>query len=222
MGTRWARFARGWIVALFSTFVAALSHALAGGAVPSIVAVVLSLAFAGIICIGLAGRTLSLGRMAVSVLISQLIFHGLFSFGGSGGALTVSPSATVPPAASAGSAGAGAHEHGPIGLLADLGSASVGHSAAHDATWMWVAHAVAALITIVALRHGETAFWGLFCTVRLGIRSVFSVLAGVLVGVTMPAITRSAATTARVFAPRDLALVFSRMRHRGPPALRFV
>ncbi len=218
MGTRWARFARGWIVALFSTFVAALSHASAGGAVPSIVAIVVSLAFAGIICIGLAGRTLSLGRMAVSVLVSQLIFHGLFSFGGPGGALTVSPSS-----ASAGAAGAGAHEHGPIGVLADLGAAPVGHGAGHDhVVWMWVAHSVAALITIVALRHGETAFWGLFCTVRLGIRSLFQALAGVLVGATLPGIPRSSATTARVFTPRDRALVFSRMRHRGPPALRFV
>ncbi|MGO4105327.1 hypothetical protein AB4Y63_15360 [Leifsonia sp. YAF41] len=216
MGTRWARFARGWIVALFSTFVAGLSHALAGGAVPSIVAVVLSLAFAGIVCIGLAGRTLSLARMAVSVLISQLIFHGLFSFGAPGGALTVSPAS-----ASAGTAGNGAHEHGPIGVLVGLGSAPVGHAAGHDAVWMWVAHAVAALITIVALRHGESAFWGLFDTVRLGIRSLFTALAGALAGATLPAIPRSAATTARVFTPRDLALVFSRMRHRGPPALSF-
>lgn len=219
MGTRWARFARGWIVALFSTFVAGLSHTLAGGSVPSIVAVVLSLAFAGIVCIGLAGRTLSLARMAVSVLISQLIFHSLFSFGAPGGALTVSPSAVSSGAVSSG--GVGAHEHGPIGVLADLGSAPVGHAAGHDAAWMWVAHTIAALITIVALRHGETAFWGLFCTVRLGIRSLFSALAGVLVGATLPGIPRSAATTARVFTPRDLSLVFSRMRHRGPPALSF-
>jgi hypothetical protein len=213
MATRWARFARGWVVALFSTFVAGLSHTLAGGAVPNIVAVVLSLAFAGIVCIGLAGRTLSLGRMAASVLLSQLIFHGLFSFGASGGALTVSPTASAIP---------GAHQHGPIGVVADLGSASIGHGGAHTAAWMWVAHAIAAIITIVALRHGETAFWGLFDTVRLGIRSLFAALAGVLTGATLPDAPRSAVSTARVFAPRDLAVVFSRMRHRGPPALRFV
>lgn len=211
MATRWARFARGWVAAVFSTFVAGLSHTLAGGAVPNFVAVVLSLAFAGIVCIGLAGRTLSLWRMAASVLISQLIFHGLFSFGAAGGALTVSPAAPAP---------SGAHQHAPIGMLADLGSAPVGHGAGHDSAWMWAAHAVAAVVTIVALRHGESAFWGLFATVRLGIRSLFAALAGVLGGVTLPGSLRSAVSTARVFTPRDLALVFSRMRHRGPPALR--
>ncbi|GAA3886768.1 hypothetical protein GCM10022381_31080 [Leifsonia kafniensis] len=218
MATRWARFARGWVVALFSTFVAGLSHTLGGGAVPSVVAVVLSLAFAGIVCVGLAGRTLSLWRMVVSVLVSQLIFHGLFSFGAPGGALSVSPAA--PPRTPA-SALLGAHEHGAIGAVTALSSAPAGHAGGHDAAWMWAAHAVAAVITIVALRHGESAFWGLFATVRLGIRSLFAALAGVLAGATLPGAPRSTVSTARVFTPRDLALVFSRMRHRGPPALRF-
>jgi hypothetical protein len=34
MGARWARFARGWFVAGFSLFVAALSHTDGGGAAP--------------------------------------------------------------------------------------------------------------------------------------------------------------------------------------------
>ena len=50
MHTRWARFVRGWIVAAVSTFVAALSHTLGGGSVPGPLAVVVSLAFAGMIC----------------------------------------------------------------------------------------------------------------------------------------------------------------------------
>jgi hypothetical protein len=150
--------------------------------------------------------------MAVSVLVSQLIFHGLFSFGAPGAlSASTAPTAALPAA----------HQHSPIGMLADLGSAPAAHSSTHDAAWMWLAHAVAAVITIVALRHGESAFWGLFATVRLGIRSLFAALAGVLAGATLPGAPRSAVSTARMFTPRDLALVFSRMRHRGPPALRF-
>jgi hypothetical protein len=95
MTTRWARFARGWIVAGFSTFVAALSHTLGGGAVPGLLAVVVSLAFAGIVSIALSGRTLSTWRLSAAVLLSQLIFHGLFSFGGAGGRPRPCPATTA-------------------------------------------------------------------------------------------------------------------------------
>src|SRR5918998_1156574 len=105
MTTRWARFARGWMVAGFSTFVAALSHTLGGGHAPGWLGVVLSLAFAGVVCVGLAGRTVSGVRVGVSVLLSQLIFHGLFSLGAAGGALVQAPAA-------------GAHGHEAASVLA--------------------------------------------------------------------------------------------------------
>lgn len=62
MTTRWARFTRGWLGAVFSTFVAALSHTAGGGSGPGLLPVALCLAFAVIVCIGLAGRSLSLWR----------------------------------------------------------------------------------------------------------------------------------------------------------------
>ena len=42
MSTRWARFARGWLAAVFSTLIAAASHTIAGGP-PRWLAIVLSL-----------------------------------------------------------------------------------------------------------------------------------------------------------------------------------
>jgi hypothetical protein len=71
---------------------------------------VLSLAFAGVVCVGLTGATLSLWRVSVSVLASQVIFHGLFSLGGPGGRL---PTDAAAPA--------GAHDHTAVAGL-NLGS----------------------------------------------------------------------------------------------------
>ena len=124
MTTRWARFARGWIVAVFSTFVAALSHTVGGGADPGLLAVVVSLAFAGILSVGLSGRTLSTWRLTLAVLLSQLIFHGLFSFGGAGGRLAAPDAGTghahdtsavlLPAGQGAAATGAMAESHGVI------------------------------------------------------------------------------------------------------------
>ncbi|TFD06032.1 hypothetical protein [Cryobacterium sp. TMT1-66-1] len=202
MHTRWARFARGWIVAVFSTFVAALSHTLGGGSAPGLLAVVVSLAFAGMVCVALSGRTLSFWRGAASVLISQVIFHGLFSLGAPGGALGAEAVAA-----------SGTHQHAALPGLIDpmvLGSTT---PMAHDSTAMWGAHCGAAIVTILALRYAERAFWGLVENVRLGIRTLF-VPAHLVVPIAAPQRIRH---DAPVFAPRDLVLVLSAMRHRGPP-----
>lgn len=203
MHTRWARFARGWIVAAFSTFVAALSHSLGGGSAPGLLAVVVSLAFAGMVCVALAGRTLSFWRSAASVLISQFIFHGLFSLGAPGGALGVEAIAA-----------SGTHQHAALpGLIGPMVSSSAAH-ASHDAPVMWLAHFGAAVVTILALRYAERAFWNLVGNVRLGIRMLL-LPAQPVVPMVAP---RRIGHVAPVFTPRDLILVLSAMRHRGPPA----
>lgn len=206
MTTRWARFARGWVVAGISTFVAALSHTIGGGAAPGALAVIVSLAFAGIICIGLSGRTLSLWRVIISVLTSQLILHGLFSLGAPGGLLQPGT--------------AGAHQHGAVagalvdGAIAD-GAIGSAHAAGSHGASMWLAHLVAAAVTIVALRHGEAAFWSLFANARMVIRSLFVPLPAAVAPVSMQRIPN----TACVFEPRDLGVLLSAMRHRGPPII---
>ena len=223
MTARWTRFVRGWAIACLATFVAALSHTLGGGATPGLLPVVVSLAFAGIVCVGLAGRTASLWRSATAVLASQLIFHGLFSLGTPGGALQADAPAGTLPAHShaAGSAllsvqsGAtaapglpGAHSTLPMAGMAGMSAAPL------DAALMWLAHLLAAVVTIVALRHGERALGILVEAARLVVRRV-------LVAGAVPIRTRAAhraPAPAFVFLPRDLGVLLSVMRHRGPPA----
>jgi hypothetical protein len=203
MATRWARFLRGWVAASFSTFVAALSHTLGGGATPGAVAVIVSLAFAGMVCVSLSGRSLSVWRVTASVIVSQLIFHGLFSLGASGGALSTD--------ASTGGL-LGTHHHTALEIT--QGAAGSGaHAANHDSAGMWIAHGFAALVTIAALRHGEAAFWGMLATATLVIRRIAATAAAI----TPPAPTRRLPSPGLVFVARKPALVFSVMRHRGPP-----
>jgi hypothetical protein len=212
MATRWARFVRGWVAAVFSTFIAALSHTLGGGTAPGALAVVVSLAFAGIVCIGLCGRSLSVWRMSASVVISQLIFHGLFSLGASGGALA---RATAGAADSAG-APLGAHQHGAIEFAQGVAGTALAHS--HTEGVMWFAHVIAAVVTITALRHGEGAFWGLLATARMIVRRIAAVVAVIMA----PTPLRESPALGLLFLPRDLALVLSAMRRRGPPPMRVI
>jgi hypothetical protein len=207
MATRWARFARGWVAAAFSTFVAVLSHTLGGGAAPAALAVIVSLAFTGIVCIGLSGRTLSAWRVSASVVVSQLIFHGLFSLGASGGALVTAPDA---PAGEA----LGGHQHAAIEFAQGVAGSAGAHG--HTPGTMWLAHGIAALVTVVALLHGEAAFWSLLANARLVLRRIVARAAATM----PPTMLRRSPTSGLVFLPRDRVLSFTAMRHRGPPLVQ--
>jgi hypothetical protein len=203
MTTRWARFARGWLAALFSTTVAAASHTLAGGNSPSAVSLVVALAFAGVACIALTGTTLSLIRLMASVALSQLAFHVLFS--------TIGTS-TGAAARFTGSA----HDHSAtLTLGADAGSGAVAH---HADGWMWLGHAVAAVLTIVALRYGESAFWRLAAIALLFVRTLFARIPAVPL---VPRPVRRARVVGHLFVPRICALLRTTLGLRGPPAVSF-
>ena len=183
MDSRWARVARGTAAAAFATFVAAFSHWLAGGAAPSVFGVGVSLAISVMVCTMMTGRALSTWRLAVAIGVSQVLFHALFS--GLGTPVAVEHSMTAMDA--------------PAPHL-------------HAAPTMWLAHAAAALVTVVAFRFGERAFWGVIGTARL-------LLARLLV-VAIPRlhVPRPVVAVQGRFVPRDLTLLLSSMRHRGPPA----
>jgi hypothetical protein len=132
--SRWGRVARGWAAATFATVTAAVSHGIAGGAPPTVFAVAVSLLLSGMVATLLTRRSLSLASAALSIGVSQLFFHGLFS--------------------SLGAPAAIGHAHGIAPGLADA-SASASHGA------MWLAHLAAGLATIVVYRFGESAFWGI-------------------------------------------------------------
>ena len=200
MTTRWARLARGWIAAIVSLFVASCSHALAGGPLPATAALALCLACTGAVCVLLSGKTLSLTRLSLSVSISQLLYHGLFSL------LADAPAGTTPVA------GVGMH-HGGDSLVLRLGSAtSAVLPVTADAT-MWAGHALGAVVTIAALSFGERAFWGLARLTRLCVPRILDSV--------LPAETPMPARPHRVdhtVVAAPASLVFSIHRHRGPPA----
>lgn len=185
MDTRWARVARGWTAAGFAVFVAALSHTVVGGPSPAPFALGVSLVISGALCTILAGRTQSVVRLTIGVGFSQFLFHGLFSGLG------------APVAA--------AHHMAAMPMDAPA-------TAHHDSAAMWLAHAVAGVITVTALRYAGIAFWGVADTAIL----LFARLTAVLVPV-VPGTPHPAAVASLSFVPRDLALLLSPMRRRGPP-----
>ena len=185
MGSRWARVARGWSAAAFAILAAAVSHTIAGGSSPTPFALMVSLVIAGAVCTALAGRQLSRIRLAVSVAVSQALFHGVFS--------------------SLGTPIAARHQMGSMAMDVATGS--------HAATTMWLGHAAAALITIVALRYAERAFWGLAHTATLVFTRVLA-----LVAATPPVSCAPQRAVEHAWEPLAATRLLSPMRHRGPPA----
>jgi len=196
--TRWARVARGLAAAVAATVTAAASHTLAGAHAPSPAILALTSAFAAVVCVLLAGRTLSLLRLSASVLLSQLAFHGLFLTGG--GDVSV-----------VGATASGTHFHD--GSTLELVAAGSGH-AAHSVP-MTLAHLVAAVLTIAAVRRGEALFFSLGeRLVRIVVRAVARASA-VLLGPVGPSVAVTGAPEPR--SPRPLDAVLTHLRHRGPP-----
>lgn len=219
--SRWARFTRGWFVAAFSVFVAALSHSFAGGATPSWLAVALALAFASMLSIALSGRSRpasarGTGRAGIagtvlSVAGSQLIFHGLFSLLGT----PVGAAAATPAAALGTHAG---HQLSPAQIATQLAAlspqgGSLLPSAHHDA-WMLLGHTIAGLLTIAAVLRGEQALRGLAGTAGLALRGL-ALRPIVIVPIPDVAPPRPLVNTAWI--PRPLDVVHAALRHRGPP-----
>jgi len=147
MHSRGARLARGWVVGVFATATAALSHALGGGTVPSGLALLTGVVFAGLLGTLVAGRTPSLPRLGIAVTGGQLAFHLLFSYLGvptSAGSMTASSAAPMTMG----------HDQMQIAVAAS------GHHHA-DGPGMWISHGLAALVTLAFLLFAERAVWSL-------------------------------------------------------------
>ncbi|MGR0220020.1 hypothetical protein [Agromyces sp. ZXT2-6] len=196
--SRARRALHGLAAASLATFVALASHVLAGGEPPSWVGVLAPWTLSVAASTLLAGRTLSLARLSAAVLVSQGLFHALFTLGAA-------------PAAGTAVAGAHAgHAHGAasaIDLTAVAASADAG---------MWGWHAVAAAVTIVALHQAERVL-GLLATLAARVaRWVVAVLPAPPRS-EAPARVRSGVPGIRVLLP---AGVFPAARPlRGPPLL---
>jgi hypothetical protein len=199
------RVGRGSLAAAVSTFVAAFSHAVAGGPLPGAAGLALCLAFSTLVCVALAGKRMSRVRLAASVLVSQALFHGLFS--------SLTATAGPVPAAIPPVGGVVAHVHSPV-----LGFGAVVPHASHTDSVMLLAHLVAAAVTFLALRHGELAVAALLELARTVVVAIVPRMPDV------PARSRSvrvAAVRLRTARPRLRRPALSVLRHRGPPSRAF-
>lgn len=194
--TRWARVARGLGLSAASLFVASMSHVAAGGPAPGPLALVLSSAFSLVFCMVLVGRVLSLPRVVTAVAFSQLLLHLLFSLDASGGTRMST------------------EHHGMVMTL----SAPVASSGAVEIdAGMWIAHAIAAVLTVAVIRGGH-----LTARAIRALAQPFLVLVRQLLTVGIP--LRPAVRAHRC--SRGLLPLHSRawsgsLSRRGPPLLSF-
>ncbi|KDP91386.1 MULTISPECIES: hypothetical protein [Clavibacter] len=203
MGTRGVRVARGVVTSGVAILVAAVSHMAGGGEAPGVVGVVIAAAFALPVSTFLAGRTISVLRLAIAVAFSQGAFHLLFSVG----AATTASTRMV-----------GGH-HGMGGsvltTVAGGGTETAAMAGMHHGPGMWAAHVLAAAVTCVALRFGERAFWDLVALARTALVVVLHAVA----------LLASPAGELRHRVPAawhpglpDTGVALSSMPRRGPPA----
>lgn len=198
--SRVIRTLRGLVAAAVATFVALLSHVAGGGQMPGPVGVVVPLVLSVFLCVLLSGRRLSLWRLSISVALSQLLFHGLFILG--------TTTSTVV------SAGSGAHAGHSITMV--MTSPGMSHSGP-DSIWMWVAHAVAALVTVTALHRGETTIAALLAFTGYVLARFTRTLA---LPIASSARQVSTGLSMRLeHRPTPLGVFASVSAHRGPPIL---
>lgn len=137
---------RGFTGATIATFVALASHVWVDGRMPGMLGIAVPWLLSFMACTLLSGIRLSVIRLSISVLLSQTLFHALFVLG------AITPRGGVAP-----------HVHGPL-VLPSEGAAMI----VPQDTGMWVAHAVAAAVTVLALHRGESlvqALAGIACAV---------------------------------------------------------
>lgn len=190
MNSRAIRLARGWVVGVFATASAALSHAFAGGGTPSPLALAVGVVFGGMLgTFALAARP-SLPRLVIAVGVSQLAFHLAFS--------TLGAAASVVPAV---------HQHGAV-----MVAAVPAHSHGDPAT-MWVAHAIAGVLTLALLRAAERAGWRMLVEFARLVVSSFRIPAAAPTPLPRVVAPR---TETRVIPPLSATLT-SAVSRRGPP-----
>jgi len=201
MNPRAARTLRGLGAGTTATAVAAVSHGLAGGTFPGLAGIALALVFSAIVSIVLVGRRLPVLRLAASIVLSQLAFHLVFSTLGNAaevvvtnghhGAVTVTGSETV------------------AGTATVTGTEIVSHAS----PLMWLAHGIAAALTVLALVYGERAIDGLHEVGRMLLARVLRPIA-VARPTSLPRVTRPPLT----LVARKARELIAACGLRGPPA----
>ena len=191
MNDRATRLARGWVVGVIATATAALSHALAGGATPSPLALAVGVVFGGMLGTFALSARPSLPRLAIAVGVSQLAFHIAFStLGAATTAVTT-------------------HTHD----MTQLVMTSPTPHAHSDSALMWLSHSVAGVVTLALLRGAERAAWRLLTEfARLVVRSFRTAASAPI-----PVPRSRAAFVTRAPARLTSRLLDRAVSRRGPP-----
>lgn len=198
--SRAPRVARGVVVASVATFTALLSHVVAGGHIPGWVGIAAPWVLAVMVSTLLTGRGLSRLRLAVSVIVSQLLFHTLFVMG----AVSASDSSST---------SSGHQHHSGMPVLPSGGESTVAALCADPS--MWVGHGIAAAVTIAALYQGERTLRALLALGhRLRAWARRAVTRGVIPARTVTRPAGVADAPGWIVRP---AACLSVHRHRGPP-----
>lgn len=190
---------RGFAASSVAIFTALAGHVTSGGLMPGMLGIAVPWVLSFMVCVLLAGRRLSVVRLAASVAISQFLFHVLFVLG-----------AITPAVAMTG------HQHGAHLMMSD--SSGVAEAIAAGGM-MWFGHALAALVTVVALHRGERLLLGLRDLAQRSIRWLRRRLDIVAPRPLLPA---PAVAPAVAVTPLRSALLLAPLRGRAPPLLATV
>jgi hypothetical protein len=195
---------RGATSATVATFVALLSHVSAGGAVPGWLGILIPFVLSLAVCTVLAGRSLSVWRLSVAVVLSQALFHTLFVLG----------SFALP--------GVGEDHHAMHGMGEVMPASSVGMTdALHGDPTMWLGHAIAAVVTVLALHRGERCVRALVELTRTLLGRLRIRLTLIVADVEADAPRSASAVFTRAFRVRP-RLFLRDIARRGPPRLHTV
>lgn len=212
------RLLRGTAAASIATLVSLSGHVLGGGDMPALLGILLPWVLSLAVCITLAGEGLALLRTSLAVISSQALFHLLFRIG--------APTDAVSSASASSAHGSHTMQgmQGMQGMLGAEGSgtmtghASSMHGAAGVSTPMLLGHLVAAVLTIVILRHGEATLLRASAIVRQALLRL---------RVPMPRLRAVPPVAPRALPRETRTLPLRRvlddagsvMRRRGPPAV---
>ncbi|WEK59527.1 MAG: hypothetical protein P0Y60_08980 [Candidatus Microbacterium colombiense] len=141
MTSRQTRLVRAFVVSAAATLIAAVSHTIGGGAAPHALLIVAVSVFITPVAALVIGDRRSRTRTALTVALTQGVFHAVFQLLGS------------PTSSTAGASGADSHTH-HVALALLTPAAATGATAAPGAM-MLGAHIVAAAITMLMVWHGD-------------------------------------------------------------------
>lgn len=151
MTSRQLRLLRGAAASSIATITAAVSHTIGGGAPPHPLLVLALSVFLTPVAALLVGRSLRIVGLSAAVLVSQGIFHTLFT----------ALSATLTPGLTA-----GGHHHTLILPAAALPAVNSALTAVVPDATMLGAHLLAGILTIALLWRGEKLLRGISRWVR--------------------------------------------------------